>query len=371
MADEKPRQKSKPRKKRGGKKLGGEKRRRESESTARKKRPSAKPKNQRRKPRAKEKLIAARPSASTNRSPSSATARAQRHAQPRADPGGRRRRGQARPDDPRRRREDDRRAAQARSQTDRHAALRAGETRAPGAQETPLVENATHTDAAPPSRAPRKGERLEVEIDSLAFGGRGVARADGFVVFVAGGLPGDRVLAEVTKGKKRFAEARAVELLRAGVRPPPRPLHPRRRALPGRALAGPRLRAPAGREAGPGARSLRRIGGLDGFEMEPIVPAIEAVALPQQARVLVRGGRARIRRRRRRARLPRPRPLGPDRRCRRLQARLRTGNAARNGVREWARMEYVSAYDARAGRAPCATWSSARAGGRDRSRPAW
>jgi predicted RNA-binding protein with TRAM domain len=68
------------------------------------------------------------------------------------------------------------------------------------------VTDATKSGTAP-VRAPRRGERLEVEIDSLAFGGRGVARADGFVVFVSGGLPGDRVLAEVTKGKKRFAEA--------------------------------------------------------------------------------------------------------------------------------------------------------------------
>src|SRR6478609_11352292 len=72
------------------------------------------------------------------------------------------------------------------------------------------------TGERPAARAARRGELLEVEIDSLAFGGRGIARADGFVVFVSGGLPGDRVVAEVTKGKKRFAEARAVELLRAG-----------------------------------------------------------------------------------------------------------------------------------------------------------
>src|SRR5262245_41772080 len=65
-------------------------------------------------------------------------------------------------------------------------------------------------------RARRRGEELEVEIESLAFGGRGVARAEGLVVFVAGALPGDRVRAEITKAKKRFAEARAVEILRPG-----------------------------------------------------------------------------------------------------------------------------------------------------------
>jgi 23S rRNA (uracil1939-C5)-methyltransferase len=68
----------------------------------------------------------------------------------------------------------------------------------------------------PAARGPRRGELLEVEIESLAFGGRGVARSDGLVVFVAGGLPGDLVRAEVTKGKKRFAEARTIELLRPG-----------------------------------------------------------------------------------------------------------------------------------------------------------
>jgi len=52
----------------------------------------------------------------------------------------------------------------------------------------------------------RKGELLELRIDSLAYGGNGVARHDGFVVFVRGGLPGDRVRARVTKVKRGFAE---------------------------------------------------------------------------------------------------------------------------------------------------------------------
>jgi len=45
------------------------------------------------------------------------------------------------------------------------------------------------TGEKPAARGPRRGELLEVEIDSLAFGGRGLARAEGFVVFVAGALP--------------------------------------------------------------------------------------------------------------------------------------------------------------------------------------
>src|SRR6202000_2472930 len=205
--------------------------------------------------------------------PAARVARAQRHPEPRPDPGGRRRRRQTRPDDPRRRREDDRRTAQKGPQTDRRAPLRAREPAPPGAQETPLVESGITTGA--PKRAPRKGERLEVEIDSLACGGRGVARADGFVLFVAGGLPGDRVLAEVTKGKKRFAEARTVELLRAGAdRLPDRCVHGGEPCpgAPWQSLAYERQLAEKQAQV---EDSLRRIGGLDDFEMERIVPALE------------------------------------------------------------------------------------------------
>ena len=56
-------------------------------------------------------------------------------------------------------------------------------------------------------------EELELSIDSLAYGGNGVARLDGFVVFVRRGLPGDRVRARVTKVKRGFAEAIATEVL--------------------------------------------------------------------------------------------------------------------------------------------------------------
>jgi 23S rRNA (uracil1939-C5)-methyltransferase len=58
-----------------------------------------------------------------------------------------------------------------------------------------------------------KGEEIELQIDSLAYGGSGVARLNGFVVFVRGGLPGDRVRARVTKTKRGFAEATAEEVL--------------------------------------------------------------------------------------------------------------------------------------------------------------
>src|ERR687891_1146690 len=56
-------------------------------------------------------------------------------------------------------------------------------------------------------------QELELRIDSLAYGGIGVARANGFVVFVRRGLPGYRVRARVTKVKRNHAEALAVEVL--------------------------------------------------------------------------------------------------------------------------------------------------------------
>src|ERR671915_1777124 len=59
-------------------------------------------------------------------------------------------------------------------------------------------------------------QEIDLTIDSLAYGGNGVARANGFVVFVRRGLPGDRVRARVTKVKRNHAEALAVEVLEAG-----------------------------------------------------------------------------------------------------------------------------------------------------------
>jgi 23S rRNA (uracil1939-C5)-methyltransferase len=61
-----------------------------------------------------------------------------------------------------------------------------------------------------------KDQELELTVDSLAYGGNGVARLNGFVVFVRRGLPGDRVRARVTKVKRNHAEALATEILEPG-----------------------------------------------------------------------------------------------------------------------------------------------------------
>lgn len=51
------------------------------------------------------------------------------------------------------------------------------------------------------------GETVELDISSVAFGGKGLGKdSDGKVYFVQGALPGDRVLCQLEKNKKKFAE---------------------------------------------------------------------------------------------------------------------------------------------------------------------
>ncbi len=58
-----------------------------------------------------------------------------------------------------------------------------------------------------------RGRDYEFKIEKLAFGGAGVARIDNYVVFVKNSLPGDRVIARITKRKSTFAEARLVSII--------------------------------------------------------------------------------------------------------------------------------------------------------------
>jgi len=59
----------------------------------------------------------------------------------------------------------------------------------------------------------KKKQEIELDITGIAFGGRGIARVDGFTVFVDQAVPGDRVRARVFKKKKNYAEARTLEVL--------------------------------------------------------------------------------------------------------------------------------------------------------------
>src|SRR3954464_151487 len=65
----------------------------------------------------------------------------------------------------------------------------------------------------PATARPKPGSELELTVDDFAFGGAGVARVEGYVVFVRGAVPGDRVVARVTRSKRDYAEAVLVEVL--------------------------------------------------------------------------------------------------------------------------------------------------------------
>ena len=122
---------------------------------------------------------------------------------------------------------------------------------------------------------PRQGQELELEIDSLAQGGRGVGRANGYVVFVSGALPGDRVRARLQKAKRAYAEARAIELLRpSSERIADRCVHDAE-PCPGAPWQGLAYERQLAEKQAQGAEALERLGGLEGFELEPIEPAVE------------------------------------------------------------------------------------------------
>jgi 23S rRNA (uracil1939-C5)-methyltransferase len=59
----------------------------------------------------------------------------------------------------------------------------------------------------------RAGVEVELEITDLARGGRGVGRASGLVVFVEGGLPGERLRARIRAVRRGFAEAELLLVL--------------------------------------------------------------------------------------------------------------------------------------------------------------
>ncbi len=57
------------------------------------------------------------------------------------------------------------------------------------------------------------GDKLQLEIQDIAFGGEGVGRAEDFVIFVPFTAVGDRVEAELVEVKKRFARARLLTVV--------------------------------------------------------------------------------------------------------------------------------------------------------------
>jgi 23S rRNA (uracil1939-C5)-methyltransferase len=191
---------------------------------------------------------------------------------------------------------------------------------------------------------PARGETLTLEVESLAYGGRGVARRNGFVVFVAGALPGDRVEAEVTKARRSFAEARATAMLRPSPDRVPDRCDHGGEPCPGAPWQGLAYEEQLRYKQEQVADSLVRLGSLEGFELEPIEPAVERwryrnkleYSFGQRAGETLLGFHAR----------GRWDEVVDAEDC--LLASERN-NAARNEVRSWARRRGIPPFDRRSG----------------------
>lgn len=121
---------------------------------------------------------------------------------------------------------------------------------------------------------PKRGDVLSLTIDDLAFGGEGVGRAEGYVVFVPGGVPGDRLRVRLEQARSRFGRA----VIEAVEQPSP---HRVEAPCPyfGR-CGGCRLQhvdyaAQLAFKSKQVADALERIGGLTAVELRPILGAAE------------------------------------------------------------------------------------------------
>jgi 23S rRNA (uracil1939-C5)-methyltransferase len=130
--------------------------------------------------------------------------------------------------------------------------------------------------ASPTFTRPERGAILDLHVDALAYGGNGIGRLQeggdgrGYVVFVGGAVPGDRVRAVVTKRKRGYAEARTLEVVEPSPdRIAPRADHP---GAPWQVLPYERQLAVKQEQV---KDALTRIGRLDGFALDDIVPAAQ------------------------------------------------------------------------------------------------
>jgi 23S rRNA (uracil1939-C5)-methyltransferase len=185
----------------------------------------------------------------------------------------------------------------------------------------------------------RRDQELELTVDSLAYGGNGVARLNGFVVFVRRGLPGDRVRARVTKVQRRHAEALVTEVVAPGPQRVDAPCahYP---ACGGCRFQDLAYEAQTAAKQAQVEEALRRIGGLDAPPIEPIVPAEEVFHYRNKLEYSF-------------TQLDDGPAIGFHKAGRwdevleieRCWLTTDLGNAVRNRVREWARAERLVAYD--------------------------
>jgi 23S rRNA (uracil1939-C5)-methyltransferase len=121
---------------------------------------------------------------------------------------------------------------------------------------------------------PRRGDVLELTIDDLAFGGEGVGRVNGYVMFVRGATPGDRLRVKVTETRGRYGRAviEAVETASAERVPPPCPYFGR---CGGCRLQHIEYSAQLAFKEKQVRDCLERLGAAADFELRPFLPAPE------------------------------------------------------------------------------------------------
>src|SRR5215831_14805692 len=119
---------------------------------------------------------------------------------------------------------------------------------------------------------PRRGDTVSLTIDDLAFGGEGVGRADGYVVFVPGGIPGDRVRVRLDQARSRFGRG-LIEEIEVSSRHRVEAPCPYFGRCGGCRLQHVAYASQLAFKAKQVQDALQRIGGLETVEMRPIVPA--------------------------------------------------------------------------------------------------
>jgi 23S rRNA (uracil1939-C5)-methyltransferase len=121
---------------------------------------------------------------------------------------------------------------------------------------------------------PRRGDVLQLAIDDLAFGGEGVGRANGYVMFVRGGIPGDRLRVKVTETRGRYGRAvvEAVEVPSPERVEAPCPYFGRCGGCRLQHVSYPAQLAFKEKQV---RDCLERLGAAAGFELRPILPAPE------------------------------------------------------------------------------------------------
>jgi 23S rRNA (uracil1939-C5)-methyltransferase len=119
---------------------------------------------------------------------------------------------------------------------------------------------------------PRRGEIVDLPVDDLAFGGEGVGRLDGYVVFVPGGLPGDRLRARIVETRARYARATVEEVVEPSPHrvPAPCPYFSRCGGCRLQHLAYPAQLAFKEKQV---RDCFERLGASGPFELRPILPA--------------------------------------------------------------------------------------------------